>query len=88
MYISIPGVTIGFDPVTYSVNEGLSVEVCARVITGTLEIDAIVTLSSSNGEAEGRPVYPQWHKVIKQWCFVSSPGRFCGSFSGSDFHPK
>ena len=29
-------------------------EVCARIQSGTLEIDAVVTLSSSNGEAEGR----------------------------------
>ena len=54
MYGSVPGVTIGFDPVAYSVNEGLSVEGCARIISGTLETDAIVALSSSNGEAEGR----------------------------------
>ena len=61
---SVPGVTIGFDPVTYSVNEGLSVEVCARIISGTLETDAIVTLSSSNGEAEGRHFIPPRHEVI------------------------
>ena len=29
-------------------------EVCARIQSGTLEIDAVVTLSSSNGEAEGK----------------------------------
>ena len=57
MYGSVPGVTIGFDPVTYSVNEGLSVEVCARIISGTLETDAIVALSSSDGEAEGKYIY-------------------------------
>ena len=54
MYGCLPGVTVGFDPVTYSVEEGFAVEVCARIISGTLEIDAIVTLSSSDGEAEGR----------------------------------
>ena len=57
MYGFPPGVTIGYDPETYSVNEGLSVEVCARIIIGTLETDAIVILSSSNGEAEGRHAY-------------------------------
>ena len=56
-YGSLPGVTIGFDPVAYSVNEGLSVEVCASIIVGTLETNAIVTLSSSNGEAEGKYIY-------------------------------
>ena len=54
MYGCLLGVTIGFDPVTYSVEEGLAVEVCTRIISGTLEIDATVILSSSNGEAEGR----------------------------------
>ena len=54
MYGCLPGVTIGFDPVTYSVEEGLAVEVCTHILSGTLEIDATVTLSSSNGEAEGR----------------------------------
>ena len=29
-------------------------EVCARILSGTLEIDAIVILASGNGEAEGR----------------------------------
>ena len=48
---------IGFEQTTYSVEEGLTVEVCARIQSGTLEIDAIVTLSSSNDEAEGRYVY-------------------------------
>ena len=32
-------------------------EVCARIISGTLETDAIVTLSSSDGEAEGKYIY-------------------------------
>ena len=64
MYGCLPGVTIGFDPVTYSVEEGLAVEVCARIISGTLEIDAIVTLSSSDGEAEGRYIYIHWNDMI------------------------
>ena len=53
---SLPGVTIGFvnENATYSVKEGLAVRVCARIQSGELEIDAIVTLSSSNDEAEGR----------------------------------
>ena len=57
MYGCLPGVRIGFDPVTYSVEEGLAEEVCACILSGTLEIDAIVTLSSSNGETKGRYVY-------------------------------
>ena len=54
MYGCLPGVTIGFDPVTYSVEEGLAVEVCARILSGTLEIEAIVILASGSGEAAGR----------------------------------
>lgn len=50
----LPGITVGFQPVTYSVEEGLTVEVCAHTISGTLEINAIATLSSSNGDAEGK----------------------------------
>ena len=46
--------TIGFENATYSVKEGLAVEVCARIQNGSLEIDANVTLSSCNGTAEGR----------------------------------
>ena len=46
--------TIGFENATYSVEEGLAVEVCTRIQNGSLEIDANVTLSSSNGTAEGR----------------------------------
>ena len=81
MYGCLPGVTIGFDPVTYSVEEGLAVEVCAHIISGTLEIDAIVTLSSSDGEAEGRIrlhalQYIHLKFLTSRCYFVSSPSRF------------
>ena len=64
MYHSLPGVTIGFERVTYSVEEGLAVEVCASIISGTLEIDAVVALSICNDEAEGRYVYMYCNDII------------------------
>ena len=47
------GVTIGFEQTSYTVEEGLVVEVCVLVTSGTLERNAIVTLSSINDEAVG-----------------------------------
>ena len=47
-------VTIGFDPSTYSVNEAsMTVQVCARILDGSLQRDAVVTLSTSDGTATG-----------------------------------
>ena len=48
------GVTIGFEQTTYTVEEGLVVEVCVLVTSGTLEREATVTLSSINAEAVGK----------------------------------
>ena len=41
--------------------EGLEIEVCV-VINGTLSREAIVTLFSSNNEAQGELVIPQYVK--------------------------
>ena len=49
--MSLPGITIGFENATYSVEEGLAVEVCIRILDGTLEINVIVSLFSTKGEA-------------------------------------
>ena len=48
------GVTIGFEQTAYTVEEGLVVEVCVLVTSGTLESDATVILSSVNDEAVGK----------------------------------
>ena len=48
------GVTIGFEQTSYTVEEGLVVEVCVLVTSGTLESDATVMLSSINDEAVGK----------------------------------
>ena len=46
--------TIGFDPSTYYVNEtDMIVQVCASILNGSLQKDAVVTLSTSDGTATG-----------------------------------
>ena len=45
--------TIGFEQTTFNVTEGGVVEVCAAVLSGGLERNAIVTISSSDGTAVG-----------------------------------
>ena len=47
------GVTIGFEQTVYNVTEGVdaSVEICAVLTTGTLEREAVVTFSTSDGTA-------------------------------------
>ena len=54
--MSFPGITIGFENATYSVEEGLAVEVCTHILKGTLELEVNVTLelASSIGTAKGR----------------------------------
>lgn len=41
---------IGFEQTTYSVEEGLQVEVCVIVINSTLSRETVVTLSSSDND--------------------------------------
>ena len=60
------GLRIGFELTTYSVEEGLEVEVCVIVINSTLSREAIVTISSSDVEAEGELVIAQ--SVTKTRC--------------------
>ncbi len=47
------GVTIGFEQTVYSAIEGVdaSVELCAVLKAGTLEREAVVTFSTSDGTA-------------------------------------
>ncbi len=45
--------TIGFEETTYATEEGTTVEVCAVVVSGMLEREAVVTLTSRDGSAEG-----------------------------------
>ena len=45
--------TIGFEQTVYTAEEGTQVEVCVLVTSGTLERDAVVTLSSSDDTASG-----------------------------------
>ena len=49
------GLIIGFEQTAYSVEEGLQVEVCIVVFNSTLSREVIVTLSSSDVDAEGEP---------------------------------
>ena len=51
-----PAITIGFEQILYTVDEGVMVEVCTVVTSGTLERDAIIQLSSANDEAVGEIV--------------------------------
>ncbi len=45
--------TIGFENTSYTTDEGTTVEVCALITSGPLERDVTVTLTSSDGSAEG-----------------------------------
>ena len=46
--------TIEFDPSTYSVNEAsMTVQVCARILDGSLQRDAVAILSTTDGTATG-----------------------------------
>ena len=49
------GVTIGFEETEYTVREGVdpTVQICAVLISGTLERGTIVTFSTSDGSAMG-----------------------------------
>ncbi len=44
---------IGFEQTTYATEEGSSIEVCAAVLFGFLEREALVRLTSQNGTAGG-----------------------------------
>ena len=46
-------VTIGFEQTLFLAEEGDIVEVCARLLMGTLERDVEVVASSRDGSAEG-----------------------------------
>ncbi len=48
----LPAVTMGFDSTAYATEEGTTVEVCAVIISGMLEREAVVTLTSRDGSAE------------------------------------
>ncbi len=47
----ITGVTIGLEETTFTVDEGELVEVCVILISGTLEREVTVTLTTSDGTA-------------------------------------
>ena len=51
-----PAIAIGFEETTYTLGEGRVVEVCAIIVSGMLDRDAIVRLSSINDEAVGKTV--------------------------------
>ena len=65
--MSPSGVTIGFEQTTYTVEEGLVVEVCVLVTSGTLEREATVTLSSINAAAAGK----SWVSMNCAWYHYS-----------------
>ena len=47
--------TIGFDRPSYNVNEtDMKVEVCARILDGSLERPVVVALLTSDGTATGK----------------------------------
>ena len=45
--------TIGFEIISYEMKEGTTVEVCAIIVSGELDREAVITLSSSDGTAQG-----------------------------------
>lgn len=51
--VSSTVVVIGFEQTEYETEEGMVVEVCAELLSGTLERDALVVASSSDGTAIG-----------------------------------
>ena len=51
-----PAITVDFEQTTYTVGEGQVVEVCAIIVSGMLNRNAIVRLSSVNDEAVGKIV--------------------------------
>ena len=65
------GVTIGFEQTSYTVEEGLVVEVCVLVTSGTLQRDATVILSSINNEAVGKRRAST--NYVHVWCQVIIP---------------
>ena len=46
--------TIGFEQIIYSVEEGDTIEVCAIITSGSLERDAEVVVTSSDLTATGK----------------------------------
>ena len=56
--IFVTEVTIGFEQINYSVNEGNVIEVCA-VLTGKLEKSLEVFVNSSSGNATGNKCSPK-----------------------------
>lgn len=50
----ISGVTIGFERILYSVEEGSRIETCAVIVSGTLERTAEVVIRSNDGTATGK----------------------------------
>ena len=56
--------TIGFDRPSYNVNEtDMTVEVCARILDGSLERPVVVALFTSEGTATGKN-----NKLFNQQC--------------------
>ena len=51
--LPVPDVTIGFERTMFTVVEGGVVEVCAAILSGGLERNAIVSISSSDDTAVG-----------------------------------
>ena len=51
-------ITIGFERTMYIVDEGGQTEVCAILISGTLEKEVLVSVGSSDGTANGTQPQP------------------------------
>jgi hypothetical protein len=51
-------ITIGFEETMYTVNEGGQTEVCAVLISGTLEKEVLVSVDSSDRTANGTQPQP------------------------------
>ena len=47
------GVTVGFEQTLYLTQEGFTIEVCVRILDGSVERDVVVEVSSSDGTASG-----------------------------------
>ena len=58
--------TIGFEATIYEVNEtDGTVEVCARVLEGSLNTSVVTSVESMDGSAEGQNVHSS-HRVWKK----------------------
>ena len=75
-------ITIGFERTMYIVDEGGQTEVCAILISGTLEKEVLVSVDSSDGTANG--TQPQPH--IQTNYIIDTDALFLFILVGADYN--